>query len=71
MGLFNKKELSRINELEGENKKLKETLDSFGGMNRFELEQEDKKIQESIKLKKSELDSINAKIVEAQSKLFD
>lgn len=41
MGLFNKKELSRINELEGENKKLKETLDSFGGMNRFELEQED------------------------------
>lgn len=71
MGLFNKKELSRINELEGENKKLKETLDSFGGMNRFELEQEDKKIQESIKLKKSELDSINTKIVEAQSKLFD
>ena len=71
MGLFNKKEIARINELEEENKKLRETINSFGGKEIFEMQQESDKMQKVLQSQISQLKSLNAQIAEAKSKLFD
>ena len=48
MGLFNKKELQRISELEEQNRKLQDTIDSLGARDYLEVKE---KIEQLIGLK--------------------
>ncbi|MDY3036029.1 MAG: DUF4041 domain-containing protein [Absicoccus sp.] len=83
MGLFNKKELTRIQELEQENqdkrakiekleeenKSIKNMLDSFDGREAFEIKQETKKMIEALAKSREELNIINQEIKDRSNKL--
>lgn len=76
MGLFNKKELERIAELENENKRLKNSLNVLGGNDYFEIQkiikQEEEKrelIQSENKLLELETEKLNSTLLDLKKKI--